>query len=766
MPKDLKATVTLDTKRAEERLKALTRAIAKVQDAVNNTAKNNAKLSKAINQNVTATNKLKKAANDVATSINKQASAQSKVTQAVKKTTAAQERSQDAVDGIIDKVKALARAYLGVMGMRAAIESADTLTGAQNQLNNLPGGSSAQTKDTLDKVYAAAVRSRGDYATMLKNVGKSMTLAPDAFQGNVDNAVLFQEIMAKAYKLSGASAAEQSSSMYQLVQALGSGILQGDELRSIREGAPLAAKQIEKFAQEVYGTTDSLKEMGSQGMLTSELVVAAILGSQDKIQESFENTQMTFGDAWNRIRNDAQKAFEPVFIQLTGMLNDFAESGGFKKIGNAFVWIADKVGSLLKGIQVAIDWVAENWDWLSYVVYTGAAIVLGVMIALKVATFLAGLAMAGAFIMANLPIIMLVIGIIALIQLIWAIATTTENVCEFIATLAYKIAYIIVGVLVIILAISLATGTAIIGAGLATVLIIIAVIALLVSLFFTYTEQIVGAVYWAGALIYNVVAGYVNYLIQFLWSMFAVPIISIIEFVQNVFNGGFNGITGMIANAVGQWISWIIEFGKVAAKVIDAIVGTDLTGMLSDLSVKVSGWGKNENAVTKDKSVPWTMERTSMTGAYAKGAAAGAGIKDSINNWGGGIKDKLAGFNLADPLQSIFNGEGLPDADALTGTGGYDPAKLLDSIDGNTGKTAGSAGKIADSMELAEEDLAYLKDVANMEWKKEFTTATIKVDMNNSGATINNQGDLDGIVTKLTTALYEELDAVAHGVYA
>ena len=152
MPKDLKATVTLDTSKAEARLKALTRAIAKVQDAVNNTAKNNSKLSKAINQNVTATNKLKKAANDVATSINKQASAQSKVTQAVKKTTAAQERSQDAVDGIVDKVKALARAYLGVMGMRAAIESADTLTGAQNQLNNLNGGNAALTQKTLDKV--------------------------------------------------------------------------------------------------------------------------------------------------------------------------------------------------------------------------------------------------------------------------------------------------------------------------------------------------------------------------------------------------------------------------------------------------------------------------------------------------------------------------------------------------------------------------------------------------------------------------------------
>ena len=136
MPKDLKASVTLETKSAEARLKALVKAINRVQDAVSKTSKNNAQLTKAINGNVSATNKLRTAATNVATSIAKQSSAQNKVTQAVKQTTNAQRESGNAIDGLISKVKQLAKTYLGVMGMRAMIVSADTLTGAQNQLNN------------------------------------------------------------------------------------------------------------------------------------------------------------------------------------------------------------------------------------------------------------------------------------------------------------------------------------------------------------------------------------------------------------------------------------------------------------------------------------------------------------------------------------------------------------------------------------------------------------------------------------------------------
>lgn len=771
MPKDLRATVTLDTRSAEARLRALTKAINQVQNAVNKSAKNNAKLSKAIGQNVTATNRLKKAANDVATSINKQTSAQNKVTQAVKKTTAAQERSQDAVDGIIDKVKALARAYLGVMGMRAVIESADTLTGAQNQLNNLNGGNTALTQKTLDKIYGAAVRSRGDYATMLKNVGKSMTLAPDAFHGNVNDAILFQEIMAKAYKLSGASAAEQSSSMYQLVQALGSGILQGDELRSIREGAPLAAKEIEKFAQEIYGTTKSLKEMGSEGMLTSEIVVAAILGSQKKIQESFENTQMTFGDAWNRIKNDAQKAFEPVFVQLTGMLNDFAESGGFEKIGNAFVAIANAAQVALTWIKIAFNWISTNWDWLSQILIIGLSVAIALWAGFKIAAITAGFAMAAAFIAANLPLIgiLLIIGII--IGVMISMALNAKNVCDFIAEAGLWLAAVLIGILWVVAIAALLTGQVVIGVALVVVLAIVAVIALLAGLFFKYMEEVIAGFYWicaAGINVWWTIANVVAGVVEVLTTLAAM--------IGDAFAAAWNYCVESFWNFVAQVESGVLKVANLINKVLGVFgITIDTSGLeagIATASAKATAAGAKGNLAAEamashSLAEAWASgsnqysDKMVDTGkAYSTGYEVGANLRDKINSWG-------SNFNLLDSLG--LESSKLPDGRMYGNTInplGYDPAKALGNIDDNTGKTAGSAGKIADSMELAEEDLAYLKDVANMEWKKEFTTATIKVDMNNSGATINNQGDLDGIVTKLTTALYEELDAVAHGVYA
>ena len=110
-------------------------------------------------------------------------------------------------------LRTLASTYIGIMGLKAVATASDTITSAENKLNSLPGGNQADTQASMDKMYAAAQRSRSDYAGMMSNVSKTMTLAPDAFQNNIDNAIRFQEIMAKAYTVGGASAAEASSSM-------------------------------------------------------------------------------------------------------------------------------------------------------------------------------------------------------------------------------------------------------------------------------------------------------------------------------------------------------------------------------------------------------------------------------------------------------------------------------------------------------------------------------------------------------------------------
>jgi hypothetical protein len=151
--------------------------------------------------------------------------------------------------------------------------------------------------------------------------------------------------------------------------------------------------------------------------------------------------------------------------------------------------------------------------------------------------------------------------------------------------------------------------------------------------------------------------------------------------------------------------------------------------------------------------------------AYDSGYKWGEGIENAINEWGSQFQDdgsesglfsdlgKLLGFDLNSMLGGLTN----PNDPNNSVSGGYDPAgaagDILDALD-----------KLNGNMELTEEDLSYLRRVADMEWKKEFTTASITVDMSNYN-TINGESDLDGIVDKLADKLYEEMQVVANGVY-
>ena len=207
---------TIDTQAAEQRLEAATARTKSILDKVSQTK----------SQTHSKTT-------GIVAKVREWLSAQRQVHQSAKST--------NSVFGAIgNKLKWLASTYLGVMGIKAVTGTSDIITSAENRLNNLAGGNPEQTAKTMDKIYSASQRARSGYTEMMANVSKTMTLAGDAFGGSIDNAIRFQEIMAKSYTIGGASAAEQASSMYQLVQALGSGILQGDELRSVREGAPIA----------------------------------------------------------------------------------------------------------------------------------------------------------------------------------------------------------------------------------------------------------------------------------------------------------------------------------------------------------------------------------------------------------------------------------------------------------------------------------------------------------------------------------------------
>lgn len=728
MSNTLTARVRLNTTDAERKLANLEKRINKLNQTANSFSNSGNKINQQLNKAVNNATKLDSANKKAATSANSIAKGY--------------KNANSAVSVLTKNMRTLISTYLGVMGAKAVFGTSDAITSAQNKLNYVNGGNESLTQDQMTKTYAAAQRSRGDYLGMLGNVSKTMTLAGDAFDNNVDNAIRFQEIMSKAYTVGGASAAEQASSMYQLVQALGSGILQGDELRSVREGAPIAYKEIEKFAQGVYKTEESLKDMASQGKITSDIVVAAMMNAGKSIDDAFADTDMTFAQALTNIKNMAVQAFTPVLDTLNDVLKSNPGKAIIEGIGNAFVVLANAILWVMDILGSFFNWCYDNWYWLQWVVFGVASAIilyLGIMAAQAVWT---GIKMFFAFLTGISPLYWIIILIGAAVAAIVWLANTTSSACEFIVSALAIVA-------LAILAIGVITGSV----TMMVLSLVLFALALILGVFMTFGQQIMGGIYVVGAWFVNVwnwaKAGFIN-----AWQECKAKFW---DFVSTVYSGVLK-VANLINKVLGIFGIEIdtssLENAIYTAK---ANAESNRANKVTDQSFK-SGWASS---------------------AYSKGAAKGAEWQNAINNFGTNLKDKVSGFSIGSlfgdigkdlstiTIDKLGLSSSLPNINdpALAVGDAYDPSKALKGVGGDVGDIKGNTGKIADSMELTQEDLEYLRDVANMEWKKEFTTATIQVDMSNYN-TVNGDSDLDGIVTKLADRLYEELDMVANGVYA
>lgn len=250
------------------------------------------------------------------------------------------------------------------------------------------------------------------------------------------------------------------------------------------------------------------------------------------------------------------------------------------------------------------------------------------------------------------------------------------------------------------------------------------------------TGLICGAIAVAGAFIGNTVVGLLNALIQYIWAIFVAPFLGIVEWILNVCNGGFNSFGDAVANLIGQIIGWFLNLGKVVTTIIDAIFGTNWTAGLESLQSSVTAWGKNENAITLDKNAPTIDYRFEYGDAWAAG-----------NDFGKGIDAKLGG---------MFNMGGLGDSS------GFD----LGDIAAYTGETADNTGKTADALAVTEEQLEYLRDIAERDAINRFTTAEVKIDMTGMTNRIDGSADLDGVISQLTEGFTEALVTAAEGVHA
>lgn len=240
-------------------------------------------------------------------------------------------------------------------------DTADQMTQLRARINLINDGTQTTT-EIMDKVYAAAQRSRGGYVEMADSVAKLNMLAKDAFSSN-DEAITFVEQLNKQFKISGASVQESTAAMYQLTQAMASGKLQGDEFRSIMENAPMLAQSI---AQEMGMTVGQLREMSSQGLITADVIKNALLNSAEETNAKFAEIPMTFAEIGQQLANEALQAFQPVLTELSSI----TASSDFQAIVEG-IGVSFKV--MAAAAQVAIAAIKAAFSALSVVVRTVAS---------------------------------------------------------------------------------------------------------------------------------------------------------------------------------------------------------------------------------------------------------------------------------------------------------------------------------------------------------------------------------------------------------
>lgn len=627
-----------------------------------------------------------------------------------------------AASGLQDKIIGMVAAYATLQTAGKILNLSDQMTQTTARLNLMNDGLQT-TEELQNMIYASAERSRGSYMDTADIVAKLGQRAGDAFSSNAET-IAFAENLNKMFVIAGASQQEMSSASLQLTQALGSGVLRGEELNAVFESAPNVIQAIADYLDVPIG---KIREMASDGEISADIVKAAMLSATNEINEQFEQMPMTFGQIWTSISNDAVMAFDPVLDRL----NEIANSDGFQVmvagITDSLVFVAGVVIEIFNLISQVSSFMADNWSILEPIIL-GLATAFGIYTAaLLVYNTVQG-------------ITNIVKGIAAFQSSVHAAGLMMETGATFAATAAqhgFNAALLACPLTWIILAI----------------IAIIAIIYMAVAAFNKFagtsvsaTGIIVGVLAVAAAFVGNLFVALINMIIDIIavvWNFIA----AFAEFFANVFNDPIGSIVRLFSSMADT----VLEILEGIASAIDTLFGSNLAGAVSGWRSSLAGAVKDlvgdaEIQIPRMDTSSMHLDRFEYGEAYNAGYSLGEGIDEAVSNFDiGSIFDS----NIPDPSDY-----------ANDYANGYDAS----SVPGNIASTADNTGKIKDAVDISQEDLKYMRDLAEMETVNRYTTAEIKVEQTNYN-TINNEMDLDGVVDYLGEGVNEAMEKAAEGVH-
>lgn len=668
-------------------------------------------------------------------------------------------------DELFSKMKGIAATYITMRGIGNILNISDQLTNTQARLSMI--NDELQTVDELNKmIFMSAQNARSSYSDTAKIVSRIGMNAGDAFNSTAEM-VAFAEQLNKKFIIAGASTEEMNSALLQLTQGLGSGVLRGEELNAVFESAPNIIQSIADYLDVPIG---KIREMASDGELTADVVKNAVLSAAEETNKQFESMPVTFGQIWTSFKNEAMMAFQQVLknlneiansdgfttfinnvkggiIVLASIVNDLmiilmniASSEAFQGLANgivtALVYIVNALGLVANFALSVADLFAQNWSIIEPLIWglIGALIVYNSTMGIAWLSSIASAAAKVAETVADW----------ALTAATWALVIAQDGLNA--ALLACPITWIIIAIIVLIAlfyaaveAVNHFAGTSLSATGLIAGAFMTA-LAFIGNLFIAFGNNVVNVF----VTLYNLVATVAN----FVGNVFTDPIGSVIR----LFAGLADTVLSILSNI---------------ADALDTVFG-------SNLADAVNGWrsglkGKVDDIVSEQKVImepldasKFKMDRLDYGKAFNIGNQFGKKLDSKvsgmfkIDDLVGNAKDKLDlnGLGMAGGL-----GENLKDLGSLD-----DLKNSMADAGSGSKDTAGNTAKMAKTMTASAEDLKYLRDIAEQEVINRFTTAQIKIDMNNNN-NINSDLDLDGIVSHLEEKVYESMATAAEGTH-
>lgn len=570
------------------------------------------------------------------------------------------------IDSMGDRITGMVSAYVGVQSVGKLVNLSDEFTQTTARLNMVNDGMQT-TAELQDKIFASAQNSRAAYMQTADVVAKLALRAGNVWDSN-EETIAFAETLNKSFVIAGASQEEMNSASLQLTQALGSGVLRGEELNAVFEAAPNIIQTIADYLGVSIG---EIRELASDGEITADVVKNAMLGSAEEIDAQFQSMPFTWGQVWTMAMNQLLYASQPL-LQLISLL-------------------------------------AQNWSTLE-------PIVLGVAAAVGLYAIALGVYNATQAISNTLSAVSAARAVIkAGSTLAEAAATTTATGAQLgfnAALLACPLTWII--------------------------LIIIAVIAAIYALtaaFNKATDSSVSATGLIAGAFAALAAHVLNSTVIPLQNAFAM----FANFIGNLFNDPVAAVKVLFYDMAQTVIGYILNMANAIETIINKIPGVqvDITSGLDNFYNQIA------DASQKVKDESGWVEYVQKMDFIDYSDAANAGYE-----FGQGIEEKVGSF---------FGGD-------LLGTG-LDTSAFATDMSDVPGGVDDIARNTKDSVDISDEELRYLHDLAEQDVINRFTTAEIKVDMVNNN-NVSSQLDLDGIVDYVASGVYNAMEQAAEGVHA